>query len=113
MGVTPKLITKTVTTAGTRVQVTTNTAIKPVAVYFEALASNTGQIYIGDVTVSSTVYMARLTIPSTTSAPSWGISAAPAGVRVGGTGLQLSDFYVDCSVSGEKVQITYVYDIGG
>lgn len=112
MAVTPTLLTKTVTTAGTAVQVTATTTIKPVAVYFEALASNTGQIYIGNSSVSATSYFARLPIPSTTSAPSWGISAAQAGVRVTST-LQLSDFYVDASVSGDKVQVTYVYEIGG
>ena len=74
MSITPVLLVKTVTTAGTQIQVTTDTDIKPIAVYFEALASNTGQIYIGDADVSSTNYMARLTVPSTTSAPVWIVS---------------------------------------
>lgn len=113
MAVTPVLITKTVTAAGTRVQVTTDTSIKPSAVYFEALATNTGQIYIGDSSVSSTVYFARLPIPSTTSAPSWSISTVDGGGRASGTELQLSNFWLDASVSGEKVQITYVYEVGG
>lgn len=113
MAVTPVLITKTVTTAGTAVQVTTDTGIKPSAVYFEALATNTGQIYIGPSTVSSTSYFARLPIPSTTSAPSWSIGSVDGGGRASGTEIQLSNFYIDSSVSGEKVQITYVYEIGG
>ena len=112
MGITPKLVTVTVTTAGTRVQVTSDTSIRPSAVYFEALSSNTGQIYIGDVTVSSTVYMARLTIPSTASAPSWQIVSPSSDHRSGGTGIQLSNLYVDSSVNGEKVQVTYVYNVG-
>ncbi len=112
MAVTPVLLTKTVTTAGTRVQVTATTTIKPVAVYFEAFGTNTGVIYIGSSAVSSTVYFARLPVPSTAASPSWSIAGSPGG-RVGGTGLQLSDFYVDASVSGDKVQITYVYEIGG
>lgn len=112
MAITPKQVTVTVTTAGTRVQVTTDTAIRPHAVYFEALSSNTGQIYIGDVLVSSTVYMARLTIPSTTSAPSWQISSPAGAGHAGGTGIQLSNMYIDSSVNGEKVQVTYVYNTG-
>lgn len=43
---------KTVTTAGSRVALATTTAIKSVTV--KALASNTGLIYVGDSTVSST-----------------------------------------------------------
>lgn len=113
MAITPVLVTKTVTTAGTRVQVTADTDIKPVAVYFEALASNTGQIYIGGSNVSSSVYMARLTIPSTTSAPSWTLSSPNPGGRIGSTGIQLSDLYVDSSVNGDKVQVTYLYATGG
>lgn len=113
MAVTPVLITKTVTTAGTRVQVTSDTDIKPSAVYFEALGSNTGQIYIGNSVVSSTVYFARLPIPSTSSAPSWSIGTVDGAGRAGGTELQLSNFWIDSSVNGEGVQITYVYEIGG
>jgi len=113
MAVTPVLLVKTVTTAGTRVQVTTDADIKPIAVYFEPLASNTGVIYIGDSAVSSTNYMARLTIPSTTANSSWSVTGTPGQGRLGGVGLQLSNFYVDSSVSGEKVMVTYVYNTGG
>lgn len=112
MAVTPVLLVKTVTTAGTQVQVTTDTDIKPIAVYFEALASNTGVIYIGDADVSSTNYMAKLGIPSTTSSPSWTISGVSGG-RINKTGIQLSNLWVDSSVNGEKVCITYVYEVGG
>lgn len=113
MAVTPILITKTVTTAGTQVQVTTDTDIKPVSVYFEADAANTGYIYIGLSDVSSTSYLSRLTIPTSASSPSWSISSASNGGRIGATGIQLSNLWVDSSVNGEKVHITYVYEIGG
>lgn len=113
MGVTPVLLTKTVTTAGTQIQVTSDTTIKPSAIYFEALASNTGVIYIGNSDVSSTSYFARLPIPSTSSSPSWSITSTAVNGRVGGTGLQLSNFWVDSSVNGDKVQVTYIYEIGG
>lgn len=112
MAITPTLITVTVTTAGTRTQVTTDTDIKPKSVYFEALASNTGVIYIGGSTVSSTSYYARLPVPSTSSSPSWSITGTEGG-RISGTGIQLSNFWVDSSVSGEKVQVTYIYEVGG
>ena len=105
----PVLIKKAVTTAGTRVQLTTNADLKPVSVYFEPLASNTGVIYIGDSAVSSTNYMARLTIPSTTANSSWAASGASGG-RVGGTGIQLSSFYIDSSVNGDSVLCTYLYE---
>lgn len=112
MAVTPTLITKTVTTAGTQVQVTTDTDIKPISVYFEADAANTGVIYIGLSDVSSTSYFARLPIPSTASSPGWSISGVDAG-RSGGSAIQLSNIWVDSSVDGEKVHITYVYATGG
>lgn len=112
MSVTPALLTKTVTTAATRVQVTSDTGIKPHSVYFEAFGTNTGFIYIGNSSVSSTVYFARLPVPSTSSSPSWSITAAETGSSRG-EGIQLSDLYVDSSVSGDKVQVTYVYRIGG
>lgn len=107
MSVTPVHATVTVTTAGTRVQVNSDTGIKPVSVYFEAAGANTGFIYVGLVTVSSTVYMTRLAAGS-----SFSLNAA-AGGSVAGTGLQLSALYVDSSVNGEKVQVTYMYEIGG
>lgn len=112
MAITPVLVTVTVTTAGTQVQVTTDTDIKPKSVYFEADSANTGVIYIGNSTVSSTSYFARLTIPSTSSSPNWSITGADGG-RVGSTGIQLSDIWVDSSVSGEKVHVTYIYETGG
>ena len=112
MAVTPVLLTKTIATAGTQIQVTTDTDIRPISVYFEADAANTGVIYIGLSDVSSTSYFARLTIPSTTSAPGWSISGTDAG-RAGGSGIQLSNFWVDSSVNGEKVHVTYVYATGG
>ena len=109
MAIIPKLLTKTVATAGTRVEVTTSTTILPTSIYFEALATNTGYIYIGDSTVSSTVYFARLS-------PGQGFTFSSDGVggsgRVGSIGFQLSAFYVDSSVSGEKVQVTYMNQIG-
>lgn len=114
MAVTPIKITKTVTAAGTQVQVTTDVNILPSAVYFEADAANTGVIYIGLSDVSSTDYIARLAIPSTSSSPSFALNSPAAGLgRIGSSGIQLSSLWVDSSVSGEKVHITYMYETGG
>lgn len=109
MAVTPVLLTKTVTTAGTQVQVTTDADIKPSSVYFEALNTNTGDIYIGLSDVSSTVYIACITAGQGFSIG----SHAGANFRTGSQGIQLSDLWVDSEVNGEKVQVTYMYAVGG
>lgn len=109
--VTPVHATKTVTTAGTRIQATATTTILPSSVYFEAAGANTGYIYIGLVTVSSTVYIARLSAGQSFSLTADGFASS--NPRIGGQGLQLSAFYIDSSVSGEKVQMTYIYPTGG
>jgi hypothetical protein len=104
MAITPVNASLTVTTAGTRVAVTATTTILPSSVYFEALGSNTGFIYIGLVTVSSTVYISRL-------AAGQGIEISLDGDNVR-QGLQLSNLYADSSVNGEKVLVTYQYRTG-
>jgi hypothetical protein len=114
MAVTPTLITVTVTTAGTQVQVTTDTDIRPAWIKFEALGSNTGQIYIGNLDVSSTVYFNRLPIPTTALVTEVEYRSGSNGNgRSGATGFQLSNFWIDSSVNGEKVQVTYGYETGG
>lgn len=110
MAVTPVNASKTVTTAGTRVQIETDTDIRPSSIYFEALGTNTGYIYIGLSTVSSTVYIARLAAGASYVISSDGILA---GGHLGASGLQLSAFYADSSVNGEKVLVTYMYPMGG
>lgn len=111
MAVTPVNTALTVTTAGTEIQCTTDTDIKPSSVYFEALGTNTGFIYIGLSTVSSTVYIARLS-----AGQGFTVAADAAGgmnYRAGGAGIQLSNLWVDSSVNGEKVQMSYMYTTGG
>lgn len=114
MAVTPVNASHTVTTAGTRVQLTTDADIRPTAVYFEALGSNTGYIYVGLSTVSSTVYMAKLGVTSSVG-QGFSLTAPGAGgnFKGGGQGIQLSDIWFDSSVNGEKVLVTYVYSTGG
>lgn len=110
MAITPVVASLTNTTAGTRTQVTATTTIQPTSVYFEALAGNTGYIYVGTSSVSSTVYMTRL---SAGQGFTVGADGAGIGHRAGGQGLQLSNFYVDSSVNGDKVLVTYLYSTGG
>jgi len=102
--------TVTVTTAGTRTQVTSSTSIYVESIYIEALGTNTGYMYIGNSDVSSTKYVARLGAGQGWwwTAPSSGGS----GYKAVGQGLQISSLYIDSSVSGEKVQVTYNYHIG-
>jgi hypothetical protein len=114
MAVTPVNTTITVTTAGTRVRLTSDTNIKPSAVYFEADDGNTGYIFVGTVAVASTIYMAKLGVVSSVG-QGFSLTApgAGGGFKAGGQGIQLSDLYVDSTVNGEKVQVTYVYSTGG
>lgn len=105
----PIVATKTVTTAGTQIQSTTNTALAVTSVYYEALASNTGNIYIGDADVSSTLYIAKL-------AAGEGFTIAidnNGGRATTGSEIQLSSIWIDSSVNGEKVQMTYIQRSAG
>jgi hypothetical protein len=111
MAVTPVHATLTVTTAATRVQVTATTTIKPSSVYFEAAGANTGFIYIGLVTVTNAIYITRLSPGQPFLLSADGLGGV--NYRAGGEGIQLSNIYIDSSVSGEKVQMTYMYPTGG
>lgn len=73
----------TVTTAGTRVQLATNTCV---SITIKALASNTGTIYVGNSTVSSTN----------------GYQLA-AGDSISADISNTNKFYIDSSVNGEGV----------
>lgn len=106
MSVTPVNSTLTVTTAGTRVQVTATTSFKPSFVYFESVA---GTIYLGLSNVSSTNYIAKLT-----AGQGFSLSTDVGGnYRAGGQGIQLSSLYIDSAGNGDKCQLTYMYAIGG
>jgi hypothetical protein len=89
----------TVTTAGTRVQVSsTDLFVKKIVV--AGHAANTGHIYLGTVTVSSSVGLQLK------------LSAAPTVIgdmEIAGKddSFNLKDMYVDSSVNGEKLSILY------
>lgn len=110
MAVTPVHAVITNTTAGTRTRLTATTTILPSSFYVEAAGANTGYIYLGLVTVTSTIYIARLA-----AGQGINIDADGLGTRagLGSVGMQLSAFYIDSSVSGEKAQLTYQYPTGG
>lgn len=75
----------TVTTAGSRVQLASN--VLTIGAILEAPSTNTGLIYVGDVTVSSTVFGAELQPGQSTS------------VALDNT----NRIYIDSSVNGDKM----------
>ena len=93
-------LNKTITTAGTRVQVsTTDLFVKQVTI--TGHAANTGHIYVGGSDVSSTVGLQLK------------VGASPltiGGVQVSGRDdyINLKNMYVDASVNGEKVSLLYL-----
>jgi hypothetical protein len=89
----------TVTTAGTRVQITaTDTPVS--SVIFTAPAANAGKIFIGDSSVSSSRGIEVAAGSSVT------INEDNSGRK--GDEFILSDFYVDAATSGDKVKVSYV-----
>lgn len=84
----------TVTTAGTRVQLS-NTANKVRRIQFAARAANTGRMFIGDSSVSATASGWELTTE---------VAARAKGTLVldfGNGSVLLSVFYVDSTVNAE------------
>lgn len=105
MGVKPIIATKTVTNAGTATQVSTSN-LYVTSVYFEALGTNTGYIYVGLSDVTSTLYMTRLAAGEgfTIDTDSFG--------HTDKTELNLTNLYVNSSVNNEKVQVSYMQRMG-
>lgn len=92
-------LNKTITTSGTRVQVsTTDLFVRKMIV--AGHSANTGHIYLGDSGVSSTVGL-HLKV----GAPPTVIEAGQVGGR--DDFFNLKDFWVDASVNGEKLSIMY------
>lgn len=104
----PVQVTKTVTTAGTRVQVST-TDLFVTAFYCETPRANTGYIYLGGSAVSSTVFIHEFAIGKdvfSMASPTAGLGRVPANC------FNLKDFWIDSSVNGETVKITYLLPVG-
>ena len=96
----PRCFTKSITTAGTREQLTT-AEIKVPALLIQAKVANTGQVYVGDKGVSSSNAGIELD-----SGDSFVLSAAEFGWE-GGL-IMLSDIWLDVSVSTDGVWCSYL-----
>lgn len=92
--------TKTVTTAGTRVQLTT-LGVKSPTVSIQALRGNTNVVYIGNNTVSSATHFISLAAGGTCvlSADLFGLAGAQ---------IELSTIWIDSAVSGEGVMVGFI-----
>jgi hypothetical protein len=93
-------LNKTVTTAGTRVPLATTTFMVN-QLTISPLATNTGTIYFGDSSVSSTV---GLHIKKTD--PSVWLGSSQIDGR--DDSIDLSKVYIDASVNGDGVSILYL-----
>lgn len=95
--VTPKVLNKTVTTSGTRVALfASETPAKTCTI--QAYKGNTNDIFIGDVSVSTSVYGVRLT-PGT----SFSFSSS----AVFDSRIDLSQIYLDATTNGEGASVFY------
>jgi predicted nucleotidyltransferase len=91
---------KTVTTAGTREQLTSLSTLVP-ALVITAERTNTGYVYVGDKSVSSTEYAVELD-----SGDSFRISAAELGWPYGK--ISMDTIWLDVSVSTDGVSVAWL-----
>jgi hypothetical protein len=92
----PQVINGTVATAGTRVKLSSASAPFRLAI-ITALAGNTGVLYIGGETVSSSVYGIALTKGTSISITSSGNDPT----------FDLSNFYADVGTNSDGFSILY------
>lgn len=90
---------KTVTTAGTAEAISTS-GLRPEKVVIQADPANTGKIFVGDSTVSSTNCFVSL-------AAGEKIELDIGDFDSGATGWDMDNIYIDASVSGEGVFVGY------
>jgi hypothetical protein len=87
--------------AGTSEQITAS-AISVYAVFIQAEPTNTGKIYVGDSTVtSSNGVVLSPGCAYTIDAKEWGVNE-----------ILLSDIYVDAATSGDEVRVQYLIGKG-
>lgn len=90
-----------VTTAGTRKQISTDSKAC-YAIVLQANSSNTGKIYVGDSTVTSSNGIELSAGDS--------LTISPQSINGGSdTEINLTDVYIDAQVSGESVRVHYLY----
>jgi hypothetical protein len=96
---------KTVTTAGTPVQIS-STSIKAHSVCIQVNSANTGKIYIGTSTLVAATYVGVLKVlppPSASSYPEFVATQIMAQ-----NGIDLSELWIDSSVNGESAIVSYM-----
>lgn len=93
----PHTLNKVVTTAGTRIPFTATAPTGARLIIIQANSGNTGVIYIGDITVSSTVFGVKL--------------AAGVSIAIANDGndakFDLSQFYADAGTSNDGFSVLY------
>jgi hypothetical protein len=95
----PASINKSVTTAGTRVALVSSSTLA-INVVIQANSGNTGVIYVGDSTVSSSVFGVKLTAGNSVS-----IELPP--ISDGAMEVDLADIYLDSGTNGDGVSVMY------
>lgn len=94
--------TATVSTAGTRVQISTDTTIRTPYVVIQASSANAGTIYLGGSTVSSTNGLELF------PGESYIFNAETS--REGNRVYRLSDIYLDSSANGLICRVMYLLE---
>ncbi len=106
-GIIPVNDALTVSSAGTAIQATADTAIKPTSIYFEAHKDNTDVIYIGLANVDGDNYMACLEAGKGFCLTSDGAESLKSSA-----GIKLSEIWIDAGDDDQIVQMTYMQAIG-
>lgn len=100
----PVTVVVTVAAAGTPVRVST-ISIQASHIRVEPARANTGRILVGDSSLSASTLagvISDLAIPGVADIPSLDIDAGD-----GTNALDVSDYYIDATVNGEKARVTY------
>lgn len=90
----------TVATPGTRVQLSATPVLDSASIIIQADTANTGNVYVGDVTVTS---LNGILLPP-------GAAISLDGDEVGGNYLQIDadKVYIDAATSGNKVRVAAI-----
>ena len=108
-----KIIAVTVTTAGTRVRVVSSATDAnrfARSAYFRCPTANTGAVFVGDSTVSSTVYTERLMPTEEPRSLGWCGSPRKSDLGDQRNYIDLYETYIDAEVNGEKCLVSIEID---
>ncbi len=111
MGVRPFVQAVTVSTAGSRVQVQSSSAYCTQIIFEAKLANGANNVFVGDVSVSSSKYMTAMT-GGERIVLSLGASPVRPSDSNGGPEMQLNSFYLDAQTAGAVCMITYFQRVG-